>query len=147
MKDLMIIVPLLAFMAFLYGWLNRLSEAGRPPGAPGGDPEYIWKDVLLLGDSEAVCTLLRARRRTCDVVACPVFPLLSMYRIVAAISASDGDNLLLCNLSKQRNPSCRTVALCNAAVYRELFDQPAVDAVLFDSLDLVKVLASWEVLS
>lgn len=147
MEEFFILIPLLAFMAILYRWICHLDESRRPNADPEKDAEYMWKDVLLFGSSDSACALLRAQHKTCDVVNYPAFPLLSMYHIVVAISDVDLDNLLLCNLSKERNPASRTIAFCNGPIYRELFDQPAVDALLNNRLDLVKILTSWEVLS
>lgn len=147
MEDLFIIIPLLVFMAILYRWMCHLDEFCGLKADPAQDSEYVWKDVLLFGKDASLCMSLRTQRLDCDVVECPAFPLLRMYRIVAAVSESDLDNMLLCTLAKQRDPSVRTIALCNDQVYREIFDQPAVDAVVTDRQDIMKTLAAWEVLS
>lgn len=147
MEELFIIIPLLAFMAILYRWMCHLDEFCGLKIDPGQDSEYVWKDVLLFGKDPSLCSSLRSQRLDFDTVECPAFPLLRMYRIVAAISENDLDNMLLCTLAKQRDPSVRTVALCNGRVYREIFDQPAVDVVVTDRLTILKILTAWEVLS
>lgn len=147
MEELFIMVPLLVFMAILYRWMCRLDEYCGVRSEAGQDSEYLWKDVLLFGSDPALCEELRTRRLECDVVACPAFPLLRMYRIVVAASPSDLDNLLLCTMAKQRDPSMRTVALCNGPVYREIFDHPSVDGTVTDRLEIPAILAAWGVLS
>lgn len=147
MEELFIMVPLLVFMAVLYRWMCHLDEYCGIHSEPEQDPEYLWKDVLLFGADPALYTALRARQLECDAVECPAFPLLRMYRIVVAASKNDLDNLLLCTLAKQRDPSMRTVALCNGPVYREIFDHPSVDGTAADRLEIPEILAAWGVLS
>ena len=132
MEDFLIIAPLLAFMVILYRWMGHLGSVCGLNTDPGQESEYMRKDVLLFGKDPPLEGSLRNRQMDFDVVEYPAFPLLRMYRTVIAVSQSDLDNLLLCVVAKQRDPSIRTVALCNGRIYRQLFDQTCVDKVITD---------------
>ncbi len=154
MNNILLILIAFCIGAFGFYWAERFDRFARQGGlAPRQNKEQFAAEPLFLPSEDALIFVDKASEHlfACAKSKSTVpFTLVhdtatqkkARFKIAAAISQNDLDNILFCSQIKKAN-STFTIALCNNQIYKNIFKGYNIDIIAFSVEEALLALDSY----
>ncbi len=132
----LLLITIIGISLLGYLMMVRLDSFIESGGFIEGPEALIEPTVLIYDphrDQDALEKSLLQHQIRFQCITEPHVPENMIPVVVAALSDSDMDNLLLCNEARHLHPDLFTVAVCNDALYTHLFKESGIKQVFYQN--------------